>query len=186
VSLLYFVVPVWCRRYESSRSLSHLLMSFLSRLLSVCGNVSMSSLLPASKSVCIGDRRRLRSASPGWQPPAEKSDINRTANSFFILHCGTVCHLLYAWQWPLTDATFERRLNASLFRQFTYLLTYLVRNTLRRRCGVSVILAPSTKCLQNLLAYLLTTDRRGFTMGQGAGNLSVAPKCFGYSSNMQY
>jgi len=28
-SLLYFVVRVRCRRYESSRSLSHLLMSFL-------------------------------------------------------------------------------------------------------------------------------------------------------------
>jgi len=28
-NLLYFVVPVRCRRKESSRSLSHLLMSFL-------------------------------------------------------------------------------------------------------------------------------------------------------------
>jgi len=35
-SLLYFVVRVRCRRKESSRSLSHLLMSFLSSVLSQC------------------------------------------------------------------------------------------------------------------------------------------------------
>jgi len=33
-SILYFIVRVQCRRKESSRSLSHLLMSFLSFVLS--------------------------------------------------------------------------------------------------------------------------------------------------------
>jgi len=42
-SVLYFLVRVQCRRKESSRSLSHVLMSFLSSYLPVLMKVSLSS-----------------------------------------------------------------------------------------------------------------------------------------------
>jgi len=50
-SLLYFVVRVRCRRKESSRSLSHLLMGFL--LMSLCPKEIMSASGYALARACL-------------------------------------------------------------------------------------------------------------------------------------